>query len=76
MDYYNNKILGKLNILYIPENTKICNKNIKYFCNNKYRIDTCIITFLLSTIFGPITVLSYIHDIYENYKIRKDYTKY
>jgi hypothetical protein len=74
LDYYNNKILGKLKILDIPKNIKINKKNLKYLCIKKYRIETYLTTCIISIIFGPISIISYLHDIYENYNIRKSYT--
>jgi hypothetical protein len=75
LDYFNYKKLGKLQITNIEPNTKISIKNIKK--NNlllkKYRGEDYIFTILFSCIFGPITILSYLHDIYTNYQIKKTY---
>lgn len=78
LDYYNNKKLGKLQIIEIPENKmKLSLKEV--YKNNliikNYRPDTMIITFLLSFLLGPLSIVSYTYDIYKNYKIRTDLIK-
>ncbi len=73
LDYLNNKKLGKLQIIDFEQNTKISTTDIEH--NNlllkKYSGEDLIYTILFSCIFGPITILSYIHDIYTNYQKKK-----
>ena len=73
LDYLNNKKLGKLQIIDLEPNTKISINDVEQ--NNlllkKYHGEDFIFTILFSCIFGPITILSYIHDIYTNYQINK-----
>ena len=75
LDYFNNKKLGKLQIVNIEPNTKILTKNIEK--NNlllrQYKNEDFIFTLLFSGIFGPITIILYAHDIYKNYQIKKKY---
>ena len=71
-DYYNNKILGKINIIDSP-NIEINRDKIKNLCIKEYRIETFFTTINVSIILGPLTTLSYMHDIYKNYKIRREH---
>ena len=71
-DYYNNKILGKINII-SSENFEINRDKLKDLCIKEYRIEKFFTTVNVSVIFGPLTTLSYVHDIYENFKIRKEH---
>lgn len=74
LDYYNNKILGKLHIIEIPENIiklSYDEVNENNLIIKNYIPETMITTFLLTFILGPLSLVSYTYDIYENYKIRK-----
>lgn len=71
LDYLKYKKIGKLQIANIEQNTKISTNNVEQ--NNlllkKYSEEDFIFTILFSCIFGPVSIFSYLHDIYKNYQI-------
>jgi len=72
LDYLNNMKLCKLQIINLEPNTKISISDIEQnnILHKKYGVEHFIFTILFSYIFGPITLLSYMHYIYTNYQIK------